>query len=161
MARCHPWRQSPPPEADYHFLAVTDHFRAEYGFPLTDTRPLSAPGFTTLLGAGLHAPRTGAGPKWHIVAVGLPLGIPPPDPGDGLGNDPRPALSKAIVPLFRDAVDQLGLRLVEITPPPPPTRSWPRPGSHLAPPSPPSVLTGTCRPTTWTACDRTSARHGK
>lgn len=65
-------------EAGYDFLAVTDHFRAEYGFPLTDTRQLRAPGFTTLLGAELHAPRTEAGPKWHIVAVGLPRGFAPP-----------------------------------------------------------------------------------
>lgn len=69
-------------DADYDFLAVTDHFRAEYGFPLTDTRPLRTPGFTTLLGAELHAPRTEAGPSWHIVAVGLPLGFPPPEPGE-------------------------------------------------------------------------------
>ncbi|MFJ6501367.1 CehA/McbA family metallohydrolase [Streptomyces virginiae] len=69
-------------EAGYDFLAVTDHFRAEYGFPLTDTRQLRTPEFTTLLGAELHAPRTEAGPKWHIVAVGLPLGFAPPEPGE-------------------------------------------------------------------------------
>ncbi len=69
-------------EAGYDFLAVTDHFRVEYGFPLTDTRPLRTPGFTTLLGAELHAPRTEAGPKWHIVAVGLPLGFDPPAPDE-------------------------------------------------------------------------------
>lgn len=67
-------------EAGYDFLAVTDHFRARYGFPLTDTRPLRAPGFTTLLGAELHAPRTEASSEWHIVAVGLPLGFRPPEP---------------------------------------------------------------------------------
>ncbi|MGV9277749.1 CehA/McbA family metallohydrolase [Streptomyces griseosporeus] len=69
-------------DAGYDFLAITDHFRAEYGFPLTDTRPLHSPEFTTLLGAELHAPRTEAGPSWHIVAVGLPLGFMPPDPGE-------------------------------------------------------------------------------
>ncbi|MEN8649703.1 CehA/McbA family metallohydrolase [Streptomyces sp. 21So2-11] len=69
-------------EAGYDFLAVTDHFRAEYGFPLTDTRSQRTPVFTTLLGAELHAPRTEAGPKWHIVAVGLPLGFPPPGPDE-------------------------------------------------------------------------------
>ncbi|MFF2021181.1 CehA/McbA family metallohydrolase [Streptomyces sp. NPDC058171] len=69
-------------EAGYDFLAVTDHFRAEYGFPLTDTRPLRTPGFTTLLGAELHAPRTEAGPSWHILAVGLPLDFPAPGPGE-------------------------------------------------------------------------------
>ncbi|MEU3481057.1 phosphotransferase [Streptomyces sp. NPDC033754] len=37
-------------------------------------------GFTTLLGAEPHAPRTEAGPSWHIVAVGLSLGFAPPAP---------------------------------------------------------------------------------
>ncbi|MET7887795.1 CehA/McbA family metallohydrolase [Streptomyces avermitilis] len=69
-------------DAGYDFLALTDHFRAEYGFPVTDTRPLRTAGFTTLLGAELHAPRTEAGPSWHIVAVGLPLDFAPPGPGE-------------------------------------------------------------------------------
>ncbi|MFG2884888.1 CehA/McbA family metallohydrolase [Streptomyces sp. NPDC048297] len=69
-------------DAGYHFLAITDHFRAEYGYPVTDTRSLRSPGFTTLTGAELHAPRTEAGPSWHIVAVGLPLGFAPPEPGE-------------------------------------------------------------------------------
>ncbi|MEU2854565.1 CehA/McbA family metallohydrolase [Streptomyces syringium] len=66
-------------EAGYDFLAITDHFRAKYGFPLTDTRPLRSPEFTTLLGAELHAPRTEFSSEWHIIAVGLPLGFPPPE----------------------------------------------------------------------------------
>ncbi len=66
--------------AGYDFLAVTDHFRSEYGFPLTDTTPLRTEDFTTLLGAELHAPRTEIGSSWHIVAVGLPLGFAPPGP---------------------------------------------------------------------------------
>lgn len=69
-------------EAGYDFLAVTDHFRAEHGFPLTDTRALRTPDFTTLLGAELHAPATEIGSIWHIVAVGLPLGFRPPAPGE-------------------------------------------------------------------------------
>ncbi|MFF9819845.1 hypothetical protein [Streptomyces sp. NPDC014006] len=39
---------------------------------MTDNRSLRSPGFTTLVGAELHAPRTEAGPSWHIVAVSLP-----------------------------------------------------------------------------------------
>lgn len=65
-------------EAGYDFVAITDHFRAEYGFPLTDTRALRTTAFTTLLGAELHAPRTEFSTEWHIIAVGLPLGFPPP-----------------------------------------------------------------------------------
>ncbi|MBC6463423.1 CehA/McbA family metallohydrolase [Actinomadura sp. HBU206391] len=66
-------------EAGYDFVAITDHFRAEYGFPLTDTRALRTTAFTTLLGAELHAPRTEFSTEWHIIALGLPLGFPPPD----------------------------------------------------------------------------------
>ena len=65
-------------DAGYDFVAITDHFRAEYGFPMTDTRDLRSDGFTTLIGAELHAPRTEAGQAWHIVAVGLPLDFAPP-----------------------------------------------------------------------------------
>jgi histidinol phosphatase-like PHP family hydrolase len=69
-------------EAGYHFVAITDHFRAEYGFPLTDTRTLRSGEFTTILGAELHAPRTEFSAEWHLIAVGLPLGFPPPGPGE-------------------------------------------------------------------------------
>ncbi|MFC9498421.1 CehA/McbA family metallohydrolase [Streptomyces sp. NPDC056982] len=67
-------------EAGYDFVAITDHFRQAYDFPLTDTRALRCEGFTTLLGAELHAPRTEFSSEWHILAVGLPLGFTPPSP---------------------------------------------------------------------------------
>jgi hypothetical protein len=66
-------------DAGYDFVAITDHFRGKYGFPLTDTRGLRTAAFTTLLGAELHGPRTEFSDEWHIIAVGLPLGFPPPD----------------------------------------------------------------------------------
>ncbi|MEU4564116.1 CehA/McbA family metallohydrolase [Actinoplanes sp. NPDC023936] len=69
-------------DAGYDFLAITDHFRERYGFPLTDTRSLRVPGFTTLLGAELHPPRTEFSSEWHILAVGLPLGFAPPEPDE-------------------------------------------------------------------------------
>ncbi|MFD7729823.1 CehA/McbA family metallohydrolase [Kitasatospora phosalacinea] len=69
-------------DAGYDFLAVTDHFRPAHGYPVTDTRPLRAPGFTTLIGAELHAPRTEFTSEWHILAVGLPLDFAPPLPGE-------------------------------------------------------------------------------
>ncbi|MCU0944651.1 MAG: hypothetical protein MUF65_04695, partial [Rubritepida sp.] len=65
-------------EAGYDFLALTDHFLAKYGFPIVDTRPFRAPGFTTILGAELHAPATALGELWHILALGLPLDFAPP-----------------------------------------------------------------------------------
>ncbi|MEU8226445.1 CehA/McbA family metallohydrolase [Kribbella sp. NPDC048915] len=60
-------------DAGYDFVAITDHFRPEYGYPMTDTRDLRTDDFSTLIGAELHAPRTEAGQQWHIIAVGLPL----------------------------------------------------------------------------------------
>ncbi len=61
----------------YDFLALTDHFLARYGFPITDTRAWHTAGFTTLLGAELHGPALEIGEPWHIVAVGLPPDFAP------------------------------------------------------------------------------------
>ena len=63
----------------YDFLALTDHFLARYGFPITDTREWRTADFTTLLGAELHGPALEVGEPWHIVAVGLPPDFAPPD----------------------------------------------------------------------------------
>lgn len=66
----------------YDFLSLTDHFLARYGFPIADTRPFRAPGFTTLLGAEVHAPATSLGEIWHILAVGLPPDFAPTPEGE-------------------------------------------------------------------------------
>lgn len=63
--------------AGYDFVSLTDHFRAEHGFPVTDSRPFRTEKFTTLVGAELHGPRTRLGASWHILAVGLPPGFVP------------------------------------------------------------------------------------
>jgi hypothetical protein len=68
-------------DAGYDFLALTDHFLAKYDFPLVDTRPYRSNGFTTLLGAEVHAPATELGEPWHILAVGLPADFAPTPPG--------------------------------------------------------------------------------
>lgn len=61
----------------YDFISLTDHFLEHYGWPVTDTTPYRAKGFTTLLGAELHAPGTSLGDLWHILAVGLPADFAP------------------------------------------------------------------------------------
>lgn len=66
----------------YDFLALTDHFVGRYGYPITDTRPFRAPGFTTLPGAELHSGPMENGELWHILAVGLPEDFTPPDVPD-------------------------------------------------------------------------------
>ncbi len=65
-------------EAGYDFIALTDHFLPNYGFPVADTRPLRTDNFTTILGAELHAGALENGERWHILAAGLPLDFTPP-----------------------------------------------------------------------------------
>ena len=65
---CEAYRQQ-----GYDFIALTDHFEEEFGFPITDTTGSRESGFTTILGAELHAPTLQNGQVWHILACGLPL----------------------------------------------------------------------------------------
>lgn len=65
-------------EAGYDFISLTDHFMEHYQFPIADTRPFRNDGFTTLIGAELHAGQTEMGSIWHILAVGLPIDFAPP-----------------------------------------------------------------------------------
>ncbi len=60
----------------YDFVAMTEHFIPHFNWPVADTRHLRGTGFTTLIGAELHAPVTSAGEFWHILAVGLPMDFP-------------------------------------------------------------------------------------
>jgi hypothetical protein len=69
-------------ERGYDFLALTDHFMARFGFPITDTREFRTADFTTLLGAELHAPQIETGEVWHLLGVGLPLDFAPPQPDE-------------------------------------------------------------------------------
>ena len=42
-------------DAGYDFLCLSDHFEAEYGWRITDTRPLREENFTTIVGAELSS----------------------------------------------------------------------------------------------------------
>lgn len=66
----------------YDWVSITDHFVRRYGAAVTDTRAFAGNGFTTILGAELHAPRIAVGNLWHIIAVGLPLDFAPVAPGE-------------------------------------------------------------------------------
>ncbi|MEO3388227.1 CehA/McbA family metallohydrolase [Mesorhizobium sp. CAU 1741] len=65
-------------DAGYDFVSLTDHFMERFGFPVVDTTPFRQEGFTTLMGAELHAPGLGNGEIWHLVANGLPLDFAAP-----------------------------------------------------------------------------------
>lgn len=85
-------------DAGYDFLCLSDHFLPQYSFPLTDTRDYRTDGFTTLIGAELHAPATHLGDLWHILAVGLPLDFAAtPEGEDGPALARRAAAAGAFV----------------------------------------------------------------
>ena len=61
----------------YDFIAVTDHFVGQYGYPVTDTTGYRSADFTTIPGAELHSGAMANGELWHILAVGLPPDFAP------------------------------------------------------------------------------------
>lgn len=63
----------------YDFIALTDHFIGQYGYPIVDTTPFRNNAFTTILGAELHSGAMQNGELWHILAVGLPDDFTPPN----------------------------------------------------------------------------------
>lgn len=69
-------------DGNYDFLAVTDHFLQEYGYPITDATAFDGDGFITIPGAELHAGSISTGEPWHLVGVGLPHDFAPPAPGE-------------------------------------------------------------------------------
>ncbi|MGD0639411.1 MAG: CehA/McbA family metallohydrolase [Roseiarcus sp.] len=66
--------------AGYDFVQLSEHFLARFGWPIADTRRWRCNDFTTLIGGELHAPGTKVGELWHILAAGLPLDFPAPQP---------------------------------------------------------------------------------
>ncbi len=91
-------------DAGYDFLALTDHFLAKYGFPITDTTPYRTNRFTTILGAEVHAPATELGEPWHLLAVGLPADFAPTPPQErGPALAARAAAAGAFVAIAHPA----------------------------------------------------------
>jgi hypothetical protein len=84
----------------YDFLALTDHFIGRYGYPIVDTVPMRAEGFTTILGAELHSGAMANGELWHILAVGLPGDFAPSNSPDFLpvpGQETGPEIAARAV----------------------------------------------------------------
>jgi hypothetical protein len=65
-------------EAGYDFIALSNHFEAEYGWRVTDTRAMRGEPFTTILGAELSSGPWDEHDTYWVTAVGLPLAFEPP-----------------------------------------------------------------------------------
>jgi hypothetical protein len=93
-------------EAGYDFILLSDHFEAEYGWRITDTRDLRTPDFTTLLGAELSTGPWDDRLTYWVTAAGLPLDFEP-------GADPHEA--GAFVTLLHPGLNNLPLEAVDGT----------------------------------------------
>ena len=77
-------------DAGYDFICLSDHFEAEYGWHITDTRLLRDEHFTTIVGAELSSAPWDERDAYWVTAAGLPLDFgPPPD------NDHAAAIVRA------------------------------------------------------------------
>lgn len=66
----------------YDFLCITDHFKSEFNFPITDVSAYSDKQFTVIRSAELHIEATAAGKLWHFTANGLPKDFDPARPDE-------------------------------------------------------------------------------
>lgn len=62
----------------YDFICVTDHFRPEFNYPITDLSVFNDDVFLTIPSAELHIMATSYGKLWHLTANGLPGNFQPP-----------------------------------------------------------------------------------
>jgi hypothetical protein len=69
-------------EAGYDFVCLSDHFEAEYGWRITDTRHLHDENFTTILGAELSSAPWKQRDCYWVAAAGLPADFAAPLAGD-------------------------------------------------------------------------------
>ena len=96
--------------AGYDFLQLSEHFMPQFDWPVADTRKFRSNSFTTLTGAELHAPATGTGELWHIVAAGLPLDFEPAGETEtGAEIARRAARTGAFISIAHPAWSQLTL----------------------------------------------------
>ena len=69
-------------DAGYDFICLSDHFEAEYGWQITDTRPLRDDNFTTILGAELSSAPWEQRDCYWVTAAGLPMDFEAPPADD-------------------------------------------------------------------------------
>ena len=77
-------------DAGYDFIVLSDHFEAEYGWRIADTRAQRDEGFTTIVGAELSSGPWDRRSTYWVVAAGLPLDFEAPP-----GQDLAEAISRA------------------------------------------------------------------
>lgn len=68
-------------DAGYDFIVLPDHFEANYGWRVTDTRAFRDEEFTTIIGAELSSGSWTGRTTYWVVAAGIPVDFDPPPAG--------------------------------------------------------------------------------
>ena len=103
-------------DAGYDFVCLSDHFEAEHGWRITDTRSLRVAGFTTIVGAELSsAPWDDRNAYW-VTAAGLPVDFEAPPPDDHAEAIRRAGAEGAFVVMLHPGLNDLPLALVDELP---------------------------------------------
>jgi predicted metal-dependent phosphoesterase TrpH len=96
--------------AGYDFIGLSDHFEAEYGWTVTDTRALRDAAFTTILTAELSSADWSHRHTFWVAAVGLPPDFTAPqDQADHAEAIERARDAGAFVVLLHPALNDLPL----------------------------------------------------
>src|SRR3712207_2702181 len=96
-------------DAGYDFICLSDHFEAEYGWQLTDTRNLRDEHFTTLVGAELSSGPWDERDAYWVTAAGLPLDFEAPPTDDHAGAIRRAAEYGAFLIMLHPGLNNLPL----------------------------------------------------
>ena len=103
-------------EAGYDFLCLSDHFEAEYGWQVTDTRPFRDDGFTTIVGAELSSAPWDDRHAYWVTAAGLPVDFEAPQGNDHAGAIRRAADLGAFVVMLHPGLNNLPLAAADRLP---------------------------------------------
>ncbi|HSK84275.1 MAG TPA: CehA/McbA family metallohydrolase [Rubrobacter sp.] len=96
-------------EAGYHFICLSDHFEAEYGWQITDTRSLRDESFTTIVGAELSSAPWEERDTYWVTAAGIPLDFEAPPADCHAGAIRRAAECGAFVIMLHPGLNNLPL----------------------------------------------------
>jgi hypothetical protein len=102
--------------AGYDFVCLSDHFEAEYGWRVTDTRSLRDEGFTTIVGAELSSASWEERDCYWVAAAGLPVDFDAPPADDHAETIRRAADLGAFVVMLHPGLNNLPLAVADRLP---------------------------------------------
>ena len=100
-------------DAGYDFLCLSDHFEAEHGWRIADTRHFRDEGFTTIVGAELSSAPWEERHCYWVTAAGLPVDFGAPPADDHAEAIRRAAELGAFVVMLHPGLNNLPLAAAE------------------------------------------------